>query len=99
MGGELNEKCPSKILIQKESGEEEYLGSTGEPQEPNADSSRNVFIDQDMVCETCNKHDEVTETSKGDIKKEKFRKFLYARAVHVLNVYRINLVLQAERFL
>ena len=28
--------------------------------------------------------------------KKIFRKFLYARAVHVLNVYSINLVLQAE---
>ena len=61
------------------------------------DLSRNLFIDQDMVCETSNKYDEASETSKGDIEKEKFRKFVYARTEHVLNVYRINLVLQAER--
>ena len=40
---------------------------------------------------------EVSETSKGDSEKEKCRNFLHARAVHVLNVYRINLVLQTER--
>ena len=56
-----------------------------------------LLIDQDMVCETSYKHDEASQTSKGDSEKEKFRKLLYARAVHVLNVYRINLVLQAER--
>ena len=50
-----------------------------------------------MSCETTNKNDETGETSKGGIEKEKFRKFLYARAVHVLNVYRDNLILQAER--
>ena len=97
--GEPSEKYQSKILIKKESGEEEYFGSTDEPQEPNVDnvdSSRNLFIDQDMVCETSNKYDEASETSRGDIEKEKFRKFLYDRAVHVLNVYRIKLVLQAE---
>ena len=57
----------------------------------------NRFIDQEMNCETTNKNEETSETSKGDIEKQKFRKFLYARAVHVLNVYRINLILQAER--
>ena len=41
--------------------------------------------------------DQASETSKGDIEKEIFRKFLYTRAVHVLYVYRINLVLQPER--
>ena len=50
-----------------------------------------------MDCETTNKNDETSETSKGDIEKEKFRKILYDRAVHVLYVYRINLILQAER--
>ena len=50
-----------------------------------------------MDCETTNKNDESRETSKGYTEKEKFRKFLYARAVHVLNMYRINPVLQAER--
>ena len=58
----------------------------------------NPFIDQEMNCETTSKNDETSETSKGVIEKEKFRKFLYARAVHVLNVYRINLILQAESF-
>ena len=52
-----------------------------------------------MDCETTNINDETSETSKGDTEKEKFRKFLYSRAVHVLNVYKINLVLQAERLL
>ena len=50
-----------------------------------------------MNCETSNKNDETSETSKGDIEDEKFRKILYARVVHVLNLYRINLILQAER--
>ena len=49
-----------------------------------------------MDCSTTINNDETSETSNGDSEKEKFRKFLYARAVHVLNVYRINLVLQAE---
>ena len=74
-GGEPSKKYQSKILIKKESGEEEYFGSSGEPQEQNVDSSRNLLIDQDMVCETSNKHDEASETSKGDIEKEKFGKF------------------------
>ena len=39
----------------------------------------------------------MSETSNGDTEKEQFRKFLYARGVHVLNAYRINSVLQAER--
>ena len=50
-----------------------------------------------MNCETTNIYDETSEASKGGIEKEKFRKFLYARAVHVLNVYRMNLILQAQR--
>ena len=58
---------------------------------------KNPFIDQEMNCETTNKYDETSATSNGDIEKEKFRKFLHTRAVHVLNVYRINLILQAER--
>ena len=44
-------------------------------------------------------NEETIETSNGESEKGKFRKFLYARAVHVLNVYRINLDLQEERFL
>ena len=56
-GGEQSEKYQSKILIKKESGEVEYFGSTHEPQEPNVDSSRNLCSDQDMFCETSNKHD------------------------------------------
>ena len=47
--------------------------------------------------DTTNKKDETGEPSKGDIEKEKFRNFLYARAVQVSNVYRINSILQAER--
>ena len=43
------------------------------------------------------KNDETSRTSKGDIEKEKFRKFFYARAVNVINVFRINMILQAER--
>ena len=57
----------------------------------------NPFIDQEMDYETTIKNDETSETSNGDTEKEKFRKFIYARAVHVLNVYRIHLALEAER--
>ena len=95
--GEPNEKYQSKTLIKKEAGEEEYLCSTDEPQESNLISPNNPFIDQEIDCETTNKNDETSETSKGDIEKEKFRKILYGRAVDVLYVYRINLILQAER--
>ena len=49
-----------------------------------------------MNYETTIKNDETSETYNGDSEKEKFRKFLYARGVHVLNVYRINSVLQAQ---
>ena len=57
----------------------------------------NPFIDQEMDCEITNKKDETSETSRGDAEEEKFRKVLYARAVHILNVYRINSILQAKR--
>ena len=87
----------SKILIKKESGEKEFFGSTDEPHESNLIIPNNPFIDQEMNFETTDKNDETSETSKGDIEKEKFRKVLYARAEHVLNVYRINSILQAER--
>ena len=50
-----------------------------------------------MDYNTTIKNDETSETSNRDSEKEKFRKFLYARAVHVPNVYRIKSVLQAER--
>ena len=84
-GGEPNEEYQRKILllgvIKKESGEEEYSGSTDEPQESNLIMPNNPF--QEMNCATTNKNDETSETSKGDIEKEKFRKFLYARAIHV----------------
>ena len=50
-----------------------------------------------MDCETTNKIDETSETSKGDAEREKFRKGLDARVVHFFNVYRINSILQAER--
>ena len=33
------------------------------------------FIDQEMDCESSNKNDETSETSKGDTEKEKFRIF------------------------
>ena len=92
--GESEEKYQRKNLIKKESGEEQYFGSTDEP---NQIMPNNPFIDQEMNCETTNKNDETSETLKGDAEKQKFRKFLYARAVHVLNVYRINSILQAER--
>ena len=97
LGGKPNEKYQSKILIKKESGEKAYFGSTDEPQESNMIAPNNLFIEQEINCETTNKNDETSETSKGDIEKEKFRKYLYARAIHVLNVYRTNLILQAER--
>ena len=42
----------------------------------------NPFIDQEMNCETTNKNDETSETSKGDTVNEIFRNILYARAVH-----------------
>ena len=57
----------------------------------------NPFIDQEMNCETTYKNDETSKTSKDDAEKEKFRKILYARAVHILNVYRIKSILHAER--
>ena len=53
----------------------------------------NSFIDQEMDCEANIQNDETSETSKGDIKDKKY----YTRAVHVLKVYRINSILQAER--
>ena len=56
--GELNEKYESKILIKKKSGEEEYFGSTDEPQESNLIMPNNPFVDQEMNCETTNKNDE-----------------------------------------
>ena len=58
---------------------------------------KNPFIDQEMNCETTSKYDETSAKSNGDIEKEKFKKILHTRAVHVLIVYRINLILQAER--
>ena len=94
--GRTNEKYQSQILVKKESGEDEYFGSTDEPQESNLILPNNPFIDQEMDCGTTYKNDETSETSKGDTEKEKLRKF-YARALHVLNVYRTNLDLQAER--
>ena len=71
-GGEPNEKYQSKILIKKELGEEEYFGSTDEPQESNLSMPNNPFIDQEMNCETTNKNDETSETSIGDVEKENF---------------------------
>ena len=81
--------------------DDEKTAFQGEPNEKTQESNliipNNPFIDQEMNCETTNKNDETSETSKGDIEGRKFRKFLYATAVHVLNVHRINLILQAER--
>ena len=57
----------------------------------------NPLTDQEMNYETTMKNDETSETSNGESEKEKFRKVLNARVVHVINVYRINSVLQAER--
>ena len=59
----------------------------------------NPFNEQEMDNNTTIENDDTSETSNGDSEKEKFRKFLYARVVHVLNVYRIILVLQVERVL
>ena len=59
----------AKILIKKESAEEEYFGSTDAPQESNLITPNNPFIDQEMNYETNNKNDETSETSKGDIEK------------------------------
>ena len=59
--------------------------------------ANNRFIDQEMDYETANKGEDTSETSRGDIEKEKFRKILYARVIHVLNVYRINSILHTER--
>ena len=53
----------------KESGEEEYFGSTDEPQESNLIMPNNPFIDQDMNCEMTNKNNETSETSKVTYKK------------------------------
>ena len=50
-----------------------------------------------MDYNTTIENNETSESSNGDSEKGKFRKFLYVRAVHVLNVYRINSVLHAER--
>ena len=77
-------------MIKKESGEDEYFDSTDEPQESNQITHNNPFIDQEQDYKTTIRNDEISETSNGDSEKEEFRKFLYARAVHVLNVYRIN---------
>ena len=38
-----------------------------------------------------------SETSNGDTEKANSEKFVHAREAHVLNVYRIKMVLQAER--
>ena len=54
-GGEPSEKYQSQILITKESGEDEYFGSTDEPQESNLILPNNPFIDQEMNCETTKK--------------------------------------------
>ena len=74
-GGEPSKKYQSKIYIKKESGEEENFGSTDEPQGPTVDSSRNLFIDQDMVCETSNKRDEAVKHAKVILKKKNSENF------------------------
>ena len=95
IGGHLDQK-----LIKKESGEDENFGPTdknSELQESNLTTHHTPFIDQEMGYNTTMGNDETSETSNGGSEKEKFRKFLYARAIPVLNVYGINSVLQAER--
>ena len=57
--------------------------------------SNNPFIDQEMNNETTKMMKPVKHQK--EILKRKIQKFLYARAVHVLNVYRINSILEAER--
>ena len=54
-GGELNEKYHGQILINKESGEDDFFGSTdknNELQESNLTIPNNPFIDQEMDYET-----------------------------------------------
>ena len=64
----------------------------------NQTTHHNPFIELGMDNNTTIENDDTSETSNGGSEKQEFRKFLYARAVHVLNVYRINLVHQAESF-
>ena len=78
-GGEPNEKYQSQILIKKESGEDEYFGSTDEPPQSNLITPNNPFLDQEMDCETTNKNDETSETSKGDTEK-KIQKILICQS-------------------
>ena len=73
-GQEPSEKHQSKILIKKESGEEEYFGSTDEPQVTNLIMPNNPFIDLEMNYDTIN-NDETSETSEGDIEKKNSEKF------------------------
>ena len=99
-GGQLDEKNSGQKSIKKESGEDEFFGPTDkncEPQESSLTAHHNPFIDEEMDYKTTIESDETSEPSNGDSEKEKFWKFLYKRAVHVLNVDRINSVLQAER--
>ena len=44
--GRTKQKNLNKSSIKNESGEEEYFGSTDEPQEPNVNLSRNLFINR-----------------------------------------------------
>ena len=77
-GGEPNEKYQSQILIKKESGEDEYFGSSdmnNEQQESNLNTQNNPFIDQEMDYETTIKNDETSETSKETPKKKSSKTF------------------------
>ena len=56
----------------------------------------NPFIDQEMDNNATTENDDTSETSNGNSEKEIFRKFLYAIAVHVLNVYRFKSGFQAK---
>ena len=95
----MDETYHGQTALKKESGEDEVFGSTdknNELQESNLTMHNNPLIDQEMDHNTTITTDEISETSNGDSEKEKFKKLIYARAVHVLNVYRINSILQAE---
>ena len=48
----FNEKYQGSILIEKESGEDEYFNSTDETQHSNLITQSNPFIDQEMDYET-----------------------------------------------
>ena len=101
LGGQLDEKNNGQNLIKKDSGEDEIFGptdKTSELQESSLTTHHNPFINQEIDYKTTIKSDETSETYNGDSEEEeKFMKFLNARELHVLKVYRIYSVLQAEK--